>query len=77
MTFHPFYVLVDVGSVDYEEEVVLCHLVHEQVVNGSAILIAHHSVENLAWFGSAHIVGEDVVDVSFGVRTLYGHFAHV
>ena len=77
MLLHPSYILVDVGCVDDEEEVVLAHLVDEQVVDGAAVLIAHHAIEHLSVGGSLDVIGEDVLNIALGIFTLDGYFAHV
>ena len=77
MLSHPSPVLVDVCGVDDDEEVILAHLIDEQVVHRTAILVAHHAIENLSRLHATHVVGEDMIDVSLGIRTLYSHLAHV
>ena len=77
MALHPLYILVDVCSIDNEEEVVFSHLVNQEVVNGATVLVAHHAVENLARLSSTYVVGEDMAHVALCVRTLNRYFAHV
>ena len=74
---HPCPVLVDIGSVDDDEEVVVTHLVDEEVIDCSAISVKHHAVENLPYGHILNVVGEDVVDVTLSVRTFHSHLAHV
>ena len=75
--FHPGHVLVDVGGVDDEEEVLLAHLIDEEVVHGAAVGIEHHAVVYLSDGCSADVVREDVLDVAFGIGARDAHFAHV
>ena len=77
MLLHPSYILVDVGCVDDEEEVVLAHLVDEQVVHRAAIGIEHHAIVNLSDRCSGNVVREDVLNIAFGIGTGDAHFAHV
>ena len=77
MLLHPCHVLVDVGGIDDQEELLGSHLVDQQVVDGAAVGVAHHAVEDLPIGGVFHIVGEDMVDVALGIRTSDEHFAHV
>ena len=74
---HPSPVLIDIGGIDDEEEVVLSHLIDQQVIDRSAVGIEHHSVVDLSEGGVGHIVGEDVLHVAFCIRARDAHFAHV
>ena len=77
MLGHPRPVLVDVSGIDDDEEVILAHLIHEEVIHRTAVLIAHHAIENLARLHAAHVVGEDMVDISLCVGSLDSHFSHM
>ena len=77
MLSHPCPILIDVCGIDDDKKVVFTHLIHEQVIYRSTILIAHHAIENLSRFHSPNIVGKDMVDVSLGIWTLDSHLAHV
>ena len=77
MLSHPCPVLVDVCGIDDDEEVILAHLIHKEVIHRTTVLIAHHAIENLSRFHSPNIVGKDMVDVSLGIRTLDSYLAHV
>ena len=77
MSAHPFHILVDVGGIDDEEEIVLAHAVDEQVVHGSTILIAHHAVEDFSVGSPCNIIGEDVVDIALCVRPCNSYLSHV
>ena len=74
---YPLDILVDVGSVDDQQETVGGLLVDQQVVHHAAIVVAHHAVENLPDGHSAHIVGKDVVHKVFGIVARDQHLAHV
>ena len=77
LLLNPGVVLVDVGSVDDEEEVVLAHLIDEQVIHSAAVGIEHHAVEDLAHVGSGHVVRKDVLHEALSLRTRDAYFAHV
>ena len=74
---HPIHVLVDVGCVDDKEEVALAHAVDEQVVDGAAVGVAHHAIEDFSVCGTGDVIGEDVVDIALGILALDAHLAHV
>ena len=74
---HPGHILVDVSGVDDEEEVVLPHLVDEQIVHRTAVRVEHHAIVDLSDGCSGNIVREDVLNVAFGIGTGDAHFAHV
>lgn len=74
---NPGDILVNVGGIDDEEETIVATLVDEQIVDHAAAGVEHHSVEALANRRAGDIVGENVVDVTLGVRTGDGNFAHV
>ena len=73
----PSHVLVDVGGVDDQEQVVLAHFVHQQVIHGSSVGIEHHAIEHLAHLGTGDVVGEDIVDKFLGLGTSDAHLTHV
>ena len=77
LLLHPRPVLVDVGGVDDQEEIVLAQLVDQQVVHRSAVFVAHHAVENLPHRHVCDVVGEDMVHVALGLAAPYCHLAHV
>ena len=74
---HPSYILVDVCRIDDEEEVVLAHLIDQQVINRSAVGVEHHTVVYLSDGCSSHIIREDVLNILLSVGTCDAHFAHV
>ena len=73
----PRPVLVDVGGIDDEEELVVVDLVDEQVVDRAAVVVAHHAVEDLTVGGAGDVVDEDVVDVFFSLGAFDANLAHV
>ena len=77
MLLHPGPVLVDVGRVDDEEEVLLAHLVDQQVVDGASVFVAHHAIVYLSYRRLGDVVGEDVLHVALGILAANRHFAHV
>ena len=74
---HPGYVLVDVGCIDDEKEVVLAHFIDEQVIDCSAVGVEHHAVVYLPDGCLTDVVGEDVLDVALGIGSRDAYFAHV
>ena len=74
---HPSHVLVDVCCVDDEEEIVLAHLIDQQVIHRSAVRIEHHTIIYLSDGCSGDVVREDVLNVALSVGTRDAHFAHV
>ena len=73
----PGHILVDVGSVIDQEEVVVAHLVDQQVVDSAAVGIQHHAVIHLALGGIPHIVGEHVVHIFLCIGAGDSRLAHV
>ena len=77
VSLHPSHILVDVCRVDDEEEVVLTHLIDEQVIHRSAVGVEHHTIIYLSDGCPSHIIREDVLNVTLSVGTRDAHFAHV
>ena len=77
MLLHPRPVFIDIGCVDNEEEVVLAQLIHQQIIDGTAILIAHHTIIDFPNRSTCDIVGEYMLDITLSILTLDRHFAHV
>ena len=77
LLLNPGPVLIDVGSIDDEEETLVGHLIHQEVVNDATILVAHHAIEDFSMGHACHIVRKDVIDIAFCVSTGNQHFAHV
>ena len=77
MLLHPRPVFIDIGSIDDEEEVVLAQLIHQQIIDSSAILIAHHTIIDFPNRGTGDVVGEYMLDITLSILTLDRHFAHV
>ena len=47
------------------------------MVHSTAILVAHHTIENLSRLSTLHVTGENMVDITLCVWTLYCHLTHV
>src|SRR3712207_1042586 len=77
MFLHPCPVLIDVCRVDNYEKLGLIHFIDQQIVHRATMLIEHHAIKNFAFRGVGHVIGEDMVHPSLGVRPLYGHLPHV
>ena len=74
---HPSPVFVDVRRIDDEEEIILAQLIHQQVIDGSAVLVAHHSIIDFAHGGTSHIVGKYMLHIAFRIGTLHRDLTHV
>ena len=74
---NPSHVLVDIGSIDNEEVVVLAHGVNQQVVNGATIRIKHHTILDAANFHLGDVVSEDVVHKLLSLGTSNVNLTHV
>ena len=77
LLLHPRPVLIDIGSVDDKEEVVLAHLVYQQVIDCTTILVAHHTIVYLTYRCASDIVCEDVLHVALCILALNCNLAHV
>ena len=77
LSLYPSIVLVYVGGVDDEEELVICHLVDKQVVHGATVLMQHHTIIYLSHGSAGNVVGEDVLHELLRLRTAHKHLAHV
>ena len=77
LLLNPCPVLIDVGSIDDEEEAVFRHLIYQQVIHHATVVIAHHAIENLSGVNARDVVGEDVVDKTLGIGTTDQYLAHV
>ena len=77
MLLHPSPVLINVGSIDDKEEIVLSHLIHQQVVHRTTILVAHHAIKDLSCRHTCYVVRKDMVHIALRILALYRHLAHV
>ena len=73
----PGIILVDVGSVDDEEEAIVGFLIDQEVIDGATILVKHHAIEDLADGSTGNVVGENMLHKAFGLGTSNQHFAHM
>ena len=73
----PSHVLVDVGSIDNEEVVVLAHGVNQEVVDGATVGVKHHAILDAAHSHLGDVVGEDIVHKLLRLGASNVHFAHV
>ena len=74
---NPSHVLVDIGSIDNEEVVILAHGVNQQVVNSTTVRIEHHAILDAANLHLGDVVGEDVVHKLLSLGTSDANLAHV
>ena len=77
LSLYPGIVLIDIGGIDDEEELVVRHLVDKQIVHGAAILMQHHAIVYLAHGSTGNVVGEDVLHELLRLGTAHQHLAHV
>ena len=70
-------VLVPVGGVDHDEIFFVGELVHDEVVDDAALVIAHDAVAHLAHGHAGEVVGEQVVQGFQGRGAGEEHFSHV
>ena len=77
MLLHPRPILINIGGIDDEEEVVVAHLIDQQVVDSAAILIAHHTIIYLTHRSARYVVGKDVLHIAFSILATNRHFTHV
>ena len=75
--FNPRHIFVDVGSINHQEEMVVAHFVHQQIVDGATVFVEHHPVVDFTHRRIGDVVGEDIIHefLGFGTRDVY--FAHV
>ena len=77
LLFEPGEILVDVRSVDNEQNRLRAALVDEQVVDNAAVVARKHSVGYLTGGHRSHLVGEHAVDELNGVGAFDEELAHV
>ncbi len=77
MLLHPSPILIYIGSIDNEEEIILAHLIYQKVIYCSTILIAHHAVVYLTHRCIGYIIGEDMLHITLGIRSFHRNLAHV
>ena len=77
MLLHPGPILIDIRSVDYEEEIVLPHLIDQKVINSSTVLVAHHAIIDLTHRGTRNIICKDMLHIALGIFTSHDDLSHV
>ena len=77
MLLHPRPILINIGGIDHEEEVIVAHLIDKQIIDSAPILIAHHTIIYLTHRSARYVVGKDVLHIAFSILTLHGYFTHV
>ena len=77
LLLHPSPVLIDVGSIDDEEEIIFAHLIDQEVVHRTAILIAHHTIIYLTNGSIGDIICKDVLHITLCIFALYRDLSHV
>src|ERR1700733_6731950 len=70
-------VLLLIGRIDTQEIMVACDLVHQNVVNESAVFVQQAGIMSLTGLQLADGVCGDIAGESVGLRTLDFDFAHV
>ena len=74
---HPCEVLVCVSSIDYYEVVVLGLHIYNEVIDGTAVLIAHRGVSCESRLKVCVIVCQEQIEEVLSLLTLNENFAHV
>ena len=74
---NPINVLIDVGRIDNQEEIVFSHLVNQQIIYGSTIGIKHHAIVNLPDRSIGNIIREDMIDEFLRIIASYKYLTHV
>ena len=77
LTINPIHIFLNVGGIYHEEEVVVPHLVHQQVIYGAAVGVEHHSIEDFPFGRVGNVVSENVVNKSLGICSGDSDLAHV
>ncbi len=77
LLLYPFPVFINICGIDNEEEFVFAAFVNQQVVHHTAILVTHHTIENFSCRHTCDVVGEDMVDVTLGIRACDEYFTHM
>ena len=74
---HPVVVLLGVCGVYDHEVIVVSPLVDDQIVYGTAVLVAHRAVARLPVLHVGEVVGQHIVQVLQAVRAGYQDLSHV
>ncbi len=75
---NPLIILVNVGRIDYKQEMVWLELpVNQQVIHHASVRMKHHSVENFARLEAADFIGKNMIDEFLSVRSAHKNFSHV
>ena len=74
---HPGYIFVDISCINDKEKLIFIHLINKQIINGSAVRIQHHSIENLSLGSIGHIISENMINVMLGVFSCNIYFSHM
>ena len=74
---HPLEIFIFVGSVDYDEVVVICLFIYDQVIYCTAVLIAHWAVACLSVNHICKVVGQQMLQIFEGFFSFAEDLAHV
>ena len=74
---HPLEIFIFVGSVDYDEVVVICLFIYDQVIYCTAVLVAHRAVACLSVNHICKVVGQQMLQVFEGFFSFAEDLAHV
>lgn len=77
MIQHPLEIFIFVGSVDYDEVVVICLFIYDQVIYCTAVLVAHRAVACLSVNHICKVVGQQMLQVFEGFFSFAEDLAHV
>ena len=51
--------------------------VHQEVIHGAAVGVAHHAIEHFSGVKATDLIGEDVVYKGLCIRAFHKYFSHV
>ena len=75
---YPLIVLGDIRGVHNQKIFLRLELlIYEKIVNNGSVGIQKHTIEDLSIWNAGHIVGEDMVDKLFRIRSAYEYLTHV
>ena len=77
MRKHPLIVLILIGCVYYDKILIVCLLIYNQIIHGSALLIAHRAIPCLAIFHIIKIVGQDHLEIRQRILSLAQNLSHM
>ena len=74
---NPLPVFINICRIDNEEEFVFATFVNQQVVHHAAILVTHHTIEDLSRRHACDVVGENMIHITLSIRSCDEYFTHM